>query len=67
MFPCVNTVQPVLKERGRKQLNCYQNERISKTKIFGAHFMQIPSITFIPKKLLKNENLVISSWEPENQ
>ena len=30
-----------LKEKDQKQLNCNQNESDSKTKLFGANFMQI--------------------------
>ena len=53
-----------LKEKDQKQLNHNQNENVSKTKLFGANFMQIGLQT---RKLLKIKNLEKSSWEPENQ
>ena len=57
----------ILKEKDRKQLNSYQNESYSRTKLFGAKFMQIKQKKKHTRKLLKVENLETSSWEPENQ
>ena len=53
-----------VKEKGSETAKCILNERIYKTKLFGANFMQIGSYI---RKLLKIENLEMASWESATQ
>ena len=41
LLPLLERNEIILKEKNRKQLKRNQNEGISKTKLFGANFMQI--------------------------
>ena len=59
-----HTIWLSLKEKDKKQLNHSQTASIYDSLLCVANFMKI---RLQIRKLLKIENLEISSWEPENQ